>query len=178
MDSSILLRPARDDDAVKIAEIYNHYVLQTVVTFETSAVSAAEMAGRMREIQARGLPWLVAEADGTVIGYAYAAPWRARHAYRFAVETTIYLEKDRGGAGVGSRLYARLIESLRQARIHCAIGGIALPNPASVALHEKLGFVKVAQFREVGFKHEQWIDTGYWQLLLDDRSRYSGGRVS
>lgn len=171
MDSSILLRSARDDDAVKIAEIYNHYVLQTVVTFETVAVSAEEMAGRMRELQSRALPWLVAEADGIVVGYAYAAPWKARHAYRFAVETTIYLEKDRHGSGVGSKLYARLIEALRQARIHCAIGGIALPNPASVALHEKLGFVKVAQFREVGFKHERWIDTGYWQIVLDDESR-------
>ena len=103
-------------------------------------------------------------------GYAYAAPWRARAAYRHSVETSIYLAPGAGGRGLGARLYRALFAAL-PSHVHAAIGGVSLPNPASVALHERLGFRKVAHFREVGRKFGRWIDVGYWQRLLpDDRT--------
>jgi L-amino acid N-acyltransferase YncA len=137
-----------------------------VVTFEEEPVAAAEMARRMAEVQAVSLPWLVAEREGTVAGYAYATPWRTRPAYRFSAELTVYVAPDQGGRGLGSALYARLLAAARDRGLHAVMGGIALPNEASVRLHEKLGFEKVAHFREAGFKFGRWVDVGYWQLLL------------
>ena len=103
---------------------------------------------------------------GTALGYAYASKWKGRCAYRFAVETTVYLDAPAHGRGLGRRLYERLLAALRESGMHVAIGGIALPNPASIALHEKLGFRKVGQFEEVGFKLGRWVDVGYWQVML------------
>ena len=138
---------------------------ETVITFEEIPVLEAEMAKRIADITSR-LPWLVWETDGVIIGYAYASPWKARAAYRHAVESSIYLSPQATGRGLGSRLYTALIADLRQRGLHCVIGGAALPNPASVSLHEKLGFEKVAQFRQVGFKFGQWVDVAYWELML------------
>jgi phosphinothricin acetyltransferase len=162
------VRNAIGDDAEFITSIYNHFVLTTSISFEEAAVSAQEMAQRIADIQAAGLPWLVAEFDGVVAGYAYASKWRVRHAYRFSVECSVYLAPDSAGKGIGTALYRALLARLRAGGYHLAIGGIALPNPASVALHEKLGFEKVAQFKEVGFKFGRWSDVGYWQLKLVD----------
>ena len=152
-------------DAAPICAIYNHYVEQTRVTFEETAVSANEMARRVAEITGR-FPWLVWERDGTILGYAYAMSWKTRSAYRHSVETTIYLSPDATGAGIGTALYQSLFDRLRPLDIHCAIGIIALPNPASVALHEKLGFMKAGHLHEIGLKFGQWIDVGYWELNL------------
>jgi phosphinothricin acetyltransferase len=160
------LRDATPDDAAAIAAIYNPYIAGTGVTFETEPVDAAEMARRIAETQALPLPWTVAEVEGRLAGYAYATRWRARHAYRFAVESTIYLAPDAAGRGIGRTLYADLVARLRAQGLHTAIGGIALPNDASIALHERLGFRKVAHFEQVGFKQGRWIDVGYWQLAL------------
>lgn len=160
------IRDTRVDDAESIASIYNHFVLNTSISFEETAVSHAEMAQRIAEVQVAGLPWLVAEQDGDIAGYAYATKWRVRNAYRYSVETTVYLAPASAGQGVGTMLYRALLDRLRDAGYHLAIGGIALPNPASIALHEKLGFEKVAQFSEVGFKFDRWTDVGYWQLRL------------
>jgi L-amino acid N-acyltransferase YncA len=113
-------------------------------------------------------PWIVAESEGRIVGYAYATQWRERRAYRFSVESTVYLASDAIGAGIGSALYASLLDRLQQLDVRCVIGGIALPNSASVALHEKLGFVKVAQFEKVGWKQDRWIDVGYWQKVFCD----------
>ncbi|RIL01681.1 MAG: phosphinothricin acetyltransferase [Proteobacteria bacterium] len=158
-----MVRDATASDAAAIASIYNHYVANTVVTFEEESVAAGEMARRVEEVQAGSLPWLVAEADGRVLGYPYARPWHARSAYRFSAEITVYLDAAQCGRGIGTRLYGALFPLLEARRIHAAIGGIALPNEASVALHEKFGLRKVAQFAEVGFKFDRWIDVGYWQ---------------
>jgi phosphinothricin acetyltransferase len=117
-------------------------------------------------VRRASLPWLVAEEDGTVVGYAYATKWRTRPAYRQSVEVTVYVASDRRRRGIGSVLYDSLLDELRDHGIHAAIGGIALPNPASVALQEKFGFEKVAHFAEVGFKFGKWIDVGYWQRIL------------
>lgn len=165
-DARIEIRPAAAGDAAALARIYNFYVQETIVTFEEEAVSAAEMSARLREVQEASLPWLVAEDRGEVVGYAYAGKWRVRRGYRFSVEVTVYLDHRRGRAGIGTSLYQRLLSELPPRGIHVAIGGIALPNEASVALHEKLGFRKTAHFHEVGFKFDRWIDVGYWEKRL------------
>jgi phosphinothricin acetyltransferase len=161
-----LIRTATARDAQAITQIYNHYILNTSITFEEQAISADEMAGRIAEVQAASLPWLVAEQDGQIVGYAYASKWKGRCAYRYSVESTVYLDACAGRKGYGSQLYEQLLAALKQCGMHVVMGGIALPNPASVALHEKLGFKKVAHFSEVGFKFEKWIDVGYWQVKL------------
>lgn len=161
-----MIRQAVATDAEAIARIYNHYILETIVTFEEQPVSPSEMAERIAEVTAASLPWLVAEQGGSVLGYARASKWKGRSAYRFSVETTIYLAPNCLGNGLGTSLYQVLLKQLKELGLHVAIGGIALPNAASLALHEKLGFHKVAQFAEVGFKFGKWIDVGYWQLTL------------
>lgn len=160
------IRSTTTQDAVALARIYNHYILNTVVTFEEQAVSAEEMAARIEEVAGHGLPWLIAERDGEVLGYACASRWKPRSAYRHSVEITVYLDPAAAGQGLGTQLYQALFAALRQRSIHVVIGGIALPNEASIALHEMLGLTKVAHFREVGFKFNRWVDVGYWQALL------------
>jgi L-amino acid N-acyltransferase YncA len=160
------IRAASLADAAQIADIYNYYVANTVITFEEHPVSADEMSARIVEVRTQDLPWLVAEADGSVVGFSYATRWKARSAYRHSVETTIYLKDGHSGRGVGRTLYSALFPILRQQGMHAVIGGAALPNAASVALHESLGFERVATFRQVGFKHDRWVDVAYWQLLL------------
>ncbi len=147
-----MIRAVRSSDAEKIARIYNQHVLNTIVTFEETPVTAQEMAARIGEIAASSLPWLVAEESGNVLGYAYASRWKSRSAYRHSVEATIYLDATSEGRGLGSQLYGALIRQLRLFKIHAVMGGVSLPNEASVHLHEKLGFEKVAHFRQVGFQ--------------------------
>jgi len=161
-----MLRSATVADAAAIAGIYNPYVLNTIITFEEEAVSEAEMSQRITDVLGAGLPWFVWEESGRVLGYAYAGKWKSRCAYRYAVESSIYLAAEATGRGFGTKLYVALIDALRAKGIHSIIGGVALPNPASVALSEKLGFQKIGQFKEVGWKFEKWIDVGYWELIL------------
>lgn len=163
---TISIRSAKESDAAALARIYNHYVSATCITFEMDPVSAPDMAGRLAETQRASLPWLVAEDSGQVVGYAYASKWKGRCAYRYSVESTIYLDADSTGKGIGSQLYAELIAAIRVLSMHAVIGGIALPNEQSIALHERLGFKKVAHFEQVGYKQDRWIDVGYWQLLV------------
>ncbi len=160
------IREAAPADAAAIAGIYNHYVTETVVTFEEEPVPAAEMARRIAEVRSASLPWLVAEEGARVVGYAYATPWRIRTGYRFSAEITVYVDPAHAGRGIGSKLYGRLFPLLQARGVHAVMGGIALPNEASVALHEKFGLRKVAHFQEVGFKFNRWIDVGYWQRTL------------
>lgn len=160
-----VIRPIAAADAPRIAEIYNHYVRETVVTFEEQPVAGDEMARRICEVSA-GFPWLVSEQGGQISGYACASSWKRRSAYRYAAESTVYLAPVCTGRGIGSALYRALIIAMRERGLHAAIGGIALPNPASIALHEKLGFVPIGHFREVGWKFDRWVDVGYWELLL------------
>lgn len=162
----VSVRSVTAADAEAVADIYNHYVVHTTVTFEEEPVDVSEMARRIEERRAAAFPWLVAERSGAVVGYAYATAWRARHAYRFSAETTVYVASGQGGLGTGSLLYGDLLRGLRDRSIRAVMGGIALPNAASVSLHEKLGFKKVAHFEQAGFKLDRWIDVGYWQRLL------------
>ncbi len=165
-DAHLSIRAATADDAAPIAAIYNHFVQQTIVTFEEEPVSAAELARRMETVWSAALPWIVATRDDTVLGYAYASKWKERYGYRFSVEISVYLAPDAGGHGIGSMLYAELFAQLSMRGIHAAIGGIALPNDASIALHEKFGMRKVAHFEQTGFKFGQWVDVGYWERIL------------
>lgn len=160
------IRSACPLDAARICTIYNHYVDGTTISFEEAPVTAADMAARIADVIDGGLPWLVLTDGDDIIGYAYATKWRARPAYRHAVESTIYLDAALAGQGHGMRLYARLLDALRVRGLHTAIAGIAQPNERSVRLHERLGFAKVAHFAEVGFKLGLWIDVGYWQMRL------------
>lgn len=163
-----MIRPALESDAVSLVDIYNHYVLNTTISFEEAAISAEQMATRIERILAGNLPWLVAEdSDGSVIGYAYASPWKERSAYRFSVEVSVYLHPEASGRGMGTALYTALFDQLRQRGIHAAMGGIALPNPASIALHEKMGMTRAALYKDVGFKFGRWIDVGYWQIIFN-----------
>ena len=160
------IRMATVEDAAAIAAIYNPYVADTCITFETEPVQAAGMAARITEVLDAGLPWLLAADAAGAAGFAYASKWKGRCAYRFSVESTVYLHRDHTGRGIGRALYGRLLEEIRARRMHAVIGGIALPNAASVALHERLGFRKVAHFEQVGYKQDRWVDVGYWQLLI------------
>jgi len=160
-----MIRPVKDSDTRQISDIYNHFVNHTIVTFDEEEVTDKEMSDYIQKVQEK-YPWLVYEEQGAVAGYAYAGSWKSRCAYRYSVETTIYLRPGEGGRGLGTQLYGELIRQVREMGIHSAIGGIALPNPASIRLHEKLGFQKIGHFREVGFKFDKWIDVGYWELIL------------
>jgi L-amino acid N-acyltransferase YncA len=161
-----MLRSATLSDAGALADIYNLYVADTTISFEEEIVTPATMHERVSKVIDGGLPWIVVEEDRIVRGYAYATPWRMRRAYRYSTETSVYVSKPHVGKGLGSLLYRDLLDRLSSCGVHVAIGGIALPNDASVALHEKLGFKKVAHFEEVGMKFGKWIDVGYWQKVV------------
>ena len=160
-----MIRAASTTDAAAICGIYNHYVLNTCITFEEAAVPVPEMAARIEDILS-SLPWLVWEEGGAILGYAYASKWKSRAAYRYSAESTVYLRQDVTGRGLGRKLYEQLLVDLRQAGMHSVIGGIALPNDASQRLHERLGFRKVAHFEQVGWKFQKWVDVGYWELAI------------
>ena len=162
------IRAATAADGLVLARIYNHYITNTIVTFEEAPLSADDMAARVTETNAANLPWLVAEEPSGVVGYAYASRWKGRCAYRYSVEVTVYLDETAVGQGRGTLLYTALFNALRRSGCHVAIGGIALPNAASVALHEKFSMQKVAHFSEVGFKFGCWVDVGYWQLTMQE----------
>ena len=160
------IRPAREADAPAIAAIYAPYVLTTAISFETAPPTTTEMAARMTASPAH--PWLVAERDEDVVGYAYAGAHRARAAYRWSVDTTVYVRQGLHRAGVGSRLYRALLDALRRQGFRSAFAGIALPNEASIGLHQALGFQPIGVYRNVGFKLDRWVDVGWWALELGD----------
>lgn len=160
-----MIRPAISEDAARITAIYNHYIENTTVTFEELPVSVEDMRDRITH-GAQYCPWLVAEANEMPVAYAYASPWSERAGYRTSAETTIYVAEHEHRQGHGAKLYRALIDKLRTQQLHSAIGVIALPNPGSIVLHENFGFRKIGEFQEVGKKFGQWINVGYWQLLL------------
>ncbi|MEQ9402054.1 MAG: N-acetyltransferase family protein [Cyclobacteriaceae bacterium] len=163
-----MIRNAEKTDANRICDIYNHYVLNAHSTFETEPLNSSEMAKRFEKVQAElQLPWLVLEIDKEIKGYTYATQWKPRQAYSRTVESTIYLDSNESGKGYGAELYGALINQLDELEYHSILGGIALPNEESIALHERLGFVKVGQLKEVGYKFDRWVDVGYWELMLN-----------
>ena len=159
------IRFAEKTDAAALAGIYNFYIENSHATFEIREVSVAEMEGRLTKTQESGYPFLVAVREGEIVGYAYGGPFRPREAYRHSVEVSVYLKNGNEGQGIGTRLYAGLLDRLVDLGFHSIIAGISLPNEASIKLHERFGFEKAAHFREVGNKFGRWIDVEYWQLI-------------
>ena len=163
-----MIRLATKLDSARIVEIYNYYIANSIVTFEEDPITSDEMSDRITSTLDDRLPWLVAEHDGQILGYAYASKWKGRCAYKYSVESTVYLNHHNQSKGLGSQLYEELLIELRIVNVHVVIGGISLPNKPSIGLHEKYGFEKVAHFKEVGYKFNKWVDVGYWQLTLSD----------
>ena len=162
----MLIRPVDvAQDSAACAAIYAPFVTGSAVSFEEVAPTPAELAERITDYTSR-YPWLVAERDGEVAGFAYAGPHRARAAYRWTVEVSVYVHADHRRAGVGRSLYGALLPTLRRQGLALAIAGITLPNDASVALHEAFGFEFVAVYRAIGFKAGAWRDVGFWQCRL------------
>ena len=161
------VRAATADDAVDIAYIYNYYIATSHCTFEVEPVDLAEMERRIGECVDAGYPFLVAEDDADeIVGYAYGHEYRPRKAYGNSIEVSVYVRPGHDGKNIGTDLYTALFDKIKKGDFHAIIGGISLPNDASVRLHEKFGFEKVAHFREVGRKFDRWIDVGYWELIL------------
>ena len=160
------IRKVDVDDSAYLADIYNHYVTNSISTFETEPVVAPEMERRVGQILSLGYPFLVAEdADSDILGYANLHPFKERAAYRHTAEISVYIKDAARGRGAGRALYERLLTGLDCSRFHTIIAGISLPNEASMKLHEEFGFRKTAILREVGRKFGNWIDVGYWQRI-------------
>jgi len=155
--------PARDGAAC--AAVYAPYVTDSVASFEEHPPGAVEMTGRIERVSERH-PWLVAEEDGTLAGYAYACEHRERPAYRWAADVTVYVARDHHRRGIGRALYGALLELLVRQGVQVACAGITLPNDASVALHEACGFERIGVYRRIGWKAGAWRDVGWWELEL------------
>lgn len=162
------IRAVDPADAAAIATIYAPYVIDTVITFEEEAPDAAEIAARIERLTPTH-PWLVAERDGMLLGYAYGYPYRARPAYRWVAELGIYVAQHACGTGIGTPLYEALLSALAGSGYVSAIGTLTLPNPASEALHARLGFRNTGVQTGIGFKHGRWLDVAFWQRDLGAR---------
>lgn len=162
-----MITPATPADAPEIAAIYAHHVLHGLATWELVPPGADEMAARIAKVQGEGWPWLVArDADGEMLGYAYAAQYNPRAGYRYTCEDSIYLRHDALGRGLGTALLAALIAACEAWGFRQMIAGIAGSEPASVALHTRAGFAEVARLRSAGRKHGRWLDVIYMQRSL------------
>jgi L-amino acid N-acyltransferase YncA len=159
--------PARD--GAGCAAIYAPYVSDGIASLEEVPPTAEEMAGRIERISAR-YPWLVAEAGSEVLGFAYGSQHHERAAYRWSVNTALYVATGHHRRGIGRALYAALMPLIVRQGLYVACGGVTLPNDASVALHESFGFKPVGIYRRVGWKAGSWRDVGWWQLQLRSAS--------
>ncbi len=158
-----MIRSLHIEDAQELLDIYNYYVLHSIVTFDDEALSFETFKDKIERIHAE-YPFIVYEDDGKILGYAYGSRWRAKPAYKLTVESTVYLRHDALGKQIGSKLYAELLKQLKAQNFRAVLGGLTLPNDPSVKLHEKFGFKKVAHFKAVGLKFGKWLDVGFWQL--------------
>jgi phosphinothricin acetyltransferase len=165
-----MIRLALEQDAPQIAGIYAPVVRDTPISFEVDPPTAAEMARRVTDTLAV-FPWLVVDRSGEILGYAYASAHRTRAAYRWCVDTTIYVDPHVHRAGVGRALYTSLLQVLALQGFYSAYAGITLPNPGSVGLHEAMGFEPLAIYRDVGYKLGAWHDVGWWHRTITPRPR-------
>ncbi|HEY5227110.1 MAG TPA: arsinothricin resistance N-acetyltransferase ArsN1 family B [Opitutaceae bacterium] len=164
-----MIRLATKEDAPQIAAIYRPFCEDNCVSFETEAPGADEVASRIEKIRKR-YPWLVDERDGRIAGYAYASPHRERAAYRWAVEVTVYIHDEYRRKGVGQALYLELFKRLKEQGLYKAYAGVLVPNPASQAFHESMGFKLVGIYEKIGYKLGAWLDVGWWVLSLQPES--------
>jgi L-amino acid N-acyltransferase YncA len=159
------IRQAKKEDAQAILAIYNQYIKNTSITFETEPVSLLEMEARIAE-KLQKYDWLVAEVDNQIVGYAYFGPFRSRAAYQHTVESTIYLAESFKGKGYASLLYAALMDSARDRNFREMIAVIALPNTESIRFHEKMGFAEVGVMKQIGYKFGHYLDVAFLQKSL------------
>ncbi len=150
-------------DIKSLLDIYNYYVLNTIVTFDIEPLSLETFTEKVNHINTE-YPFIVFEENGDILGYAYGSKWRPKPAYKHTVESTVYVKHGEHGKQIGSKLYTELLSLLKKENYHVVLGGLTLPNEASVKLHEKFGFKQVAHFKEVGKKFDKWLDVGFWQL--------------
>lgn len=160
-----MIRAVQLSDARAITDIHNYYILNSVANLEEHCTPLSVIEERINFISS-SFPWLVYEVDNDILGYAYASDWKPRSGYKRTAETTVYLKHNTAQRGIGTILYKELIQQLKDLSFKELIGGISLPHPQSVGLHEKLGYKKVAHFKRVGYKFDKWVDVGYWQLSL------------
>ncbi|MEV4639714.1 N-acetyltransferase family protein [Actinoplanes sp. NPDC049548] len=166
-DHDVTIRPVAGADLPAVAEIYGHYVTGSVATFDEIVPTAADWAEKLRVVEERRLPFVVAAAAGEVLGFAYASAWRPKPAYRYTVEDTIYLAPGGTGRGLGRRLLEAVLAGCRDAGVRSVIAVVAdTGDPASMALHRRAGFREVGRLARVGRKHGRWVDTVLLQLDL------------
>ncbi len=165
MNSATIRSADPHRDAASCVAIYAPHVEAGATSFEEEPPDVSQFGERIASVLLT-YPWLVAERDGEVVGFAYACPHRARPAYRWAVEVSVYVAAAEHGRGHGRALYTELMDRLREQRFQIACAGITLPNEASVALHESVGFAPVGVYRRIGWKDGAWRDVGWWQLEL------------
>ena len=163
-----MIHPPPPEDAGPIARIYEPFVRNTAVSFETEPPTVEEMGERISKTM-KTYPWLVAEVEGKVVGYAYASIHRVRTAYQWSVEVSVYIDPEWHRRGIARSLYLRLFDILRQQGFYNAYAGITLPNPASVGVHEHMGFRRIGVYEGVGHKLGRWHDVGWWELTLMPR---------
>ncbi|MDP4277000.1 MAG: N-acetyltransferase family protein [Bacteroidota bacterium] len=161
------IRRAEISDAAAIVELYNWYIVNTSITFETEPISVEEMKMRMEE-KLDNYDWLVAEIDDVLVGYAYYGSFRSRAAYQHTVESTIYLSREFKGQGIGSRLYKELIDSAKNKKYREMLAVIAIPNPESISFHKKMGFLEVGVMKKIGYKFNCYVDVSFLQKSLCD----------
>ena len=161
-----MIRSVRLSDAKAITKIYNYYIKETTVTFETEEITEKEMKSRITKTLEYGYPFIVYEEDGIVTGYAYVRKWRERISYDNTLETSIYVDKDKKTKGTGKKLYNSLIELCRKSGVHVLIGVLADTNTASQKLHENTGFEKTGHFKEAANKFGKFIGVEFWSLIL------------
>lgn len=159
------IRPARDEDFAALTKITNHYITTSTIHFAYEPLGPDDLLALWHGYRDR-FPWLVTEVDGEVLGYAKAGTWRDRTAYNWTAETGIYIADAARGRGLGRPLYVALLAALTERGFHSAVAGITLPNDASIALHESLGFTSCGVVKDAGFKHGAWHAVSFWQKLL------------
>jgi phosphinothricin acetyltransferase len=163
--SGLRVRLATDDDLVGVCQIVNYFIENTVFNFRTEPQLVDEWRSDWKRLHSR-LPWLVATTGDRLVGVAYAAPWDDRTAYRWTVETTVYVDASAQRRGVGDALYTELLGPLRRQGFRSVVAVIALPNHPSARLHERHGFIRVGQLVDAGFKRDDWHDVSFWQCTL------------
>lgn len=160
-----MIRDFHIDDLKEIVDIYNYYIENTAITFDRTPFTIDDFKQKIASIYKK-YPFIIFKENNEILGFAYGSSWRAKPSYKHTAESTIYLKKGVLGKGIGTKLYTELLQQLKKQKFHTIIGGLTLPNDASIMLHEKLGFKKVAQFNEVGRKFDQWHDVAFWQLTF------------
>ncbi|MFV0469547.1 MAG: GNAT family N-acetyltransferase [Dysgonomonas sp.] len=166
MDKNI--RKAGLDDAAAICNIYNYYIENTTITFETEAITNEAMKKRISNSMQQDLPFYVLEVNAQIAGYYYLHEWNSKQAFATTMEVTVYLDKDLTGKGLGSQLFQHLLANVDRQKIHVLIAGICVPNEESVRLHERFGFEQVSFMKQIARKFNQWCDIAHWVLIMEN----------